>query len=82
MWNADAIDIDKGQIIQLLQMKMARVIQDIAARVVVYAVKKTLKGDAIMQVFTGVDFVAQIHPAHQSGPALAASGGPVQQMPL
>ena len=42
-------------------MKMARIIENIAARVVIYAVKKSFKGGTIMQIFTRVDFVAQIH---------------------
>ena len=56
------IDIDIGQVVHLLQMQVARVIEHIAARMVIHPREKTLKGHAIVQVFAGVDLVADIDP--------------------
>ena len=56
------IDIDIGQVIHLLQMQVARVIEHIAARMVIHPREKTLKGHAIVQVFAGVDLIADIDP--------------------
>ena len=39
---------------------MARVVQHVAARVVIHLRQKALEGHAVVQVFTGVNFVAQI----------------------
>ncbi|VFS41209.1 Uncharacterised protein [Serratia liquefaciens] len=61
-FNTRMIDIDIGQVVHLLQMQVARVIEHIAARMVIHQRKKTLKGHAIVQVFAGVDLIADIDP--------------------
>ena len=55
------IDIDIRQVVHLLKMKVAGVIEHIAARMVIDPLQETLEGHAVMQVFAGMDFVADIH---------------------
>src|SRR5690606_20875597 len=59
--NERMINIDVLQVIELLKHKVARVVKDIAARMIVGRFEETLKRHAIVQVFTGVNFITQIH---------------------
>ena len=53
--------IDKPQIIHLLQHHMAGVEQDVATRVVAGEFQKAPEGCAIVQVFSGMQFIAEVH---------------------
>ena len=41
---------------------MARIIENVAARMIINQRKKTLKRHAIVQIFAGMDLKANIHP--------------------
>ena len=58
--DARMIDVDELQIVELLQQEMAGVIQNVAAPVIVHALQKHLKGDAIVQILARMDLVAEV----------------------
>ena len=58
--------------IQLLQNQMAGVEQDVAARVVIHALEKHLKGDTIVRVLSGMNLEAISTPALSDALRLAA----------
>ena len=53
--------VDVLDIVELLQYKMAWVVQDIYPGVVPRRLQKTLKSIPVVQVFPGVDFITDIH---------------------
>ena len=63
MEHADVVlvDVQVVQVVELLQHEMAGIEQDAAARVPGYALVEHLEADAVVQVFAGMDFEAQIH---------------------
>ena len=54
------IDVDVFQIIELLQHEMTGIIENVATLVSAETFEKHLKCDAIVQIFAGVNFKAQI----------------------
>src|SRR6185369_14360663 len=54
------IDVDVVEVIERLQHEMRRVVEDVAARMIADPLQEHLEGDAIMQVLTGMDLVADI----------------------
>ena len=56
------IDINKRKVIQLLQNKVAGIVQNLDARMIAGSFQKALKSSAVVQVFAGVDFVADVYP--------------------
>ncbi|MOA45350.1 hypothetical protein D3C78_1677420 [compost metagenome] len=46
---------------------MARIEQYLAARVSANTLMEHFKGHAVVQVFTGVDFITQVHPLFIAG---------------
>ncbi|MCY1363630.1 hypothetical protein D9M69_503990 [compost metagenome] len=58
--DALVVDVDKFEVVQLLQQEMRRVVVDAAARVVVHALQEHLEGGAVEQVFARVQFEANI----------------------
>ncbi|MNC52225.1 hypothetical protein D3C75_1015590 [compost metagenome] len=62
MKHADVIfiDIDKFQIVELLQHEMAGIEQHLAAWMSRNALMEHFKGNAIMQIFAGVDLITQV----------------------
>ena len=55
-------DVDKGQIVHLLEQHMARIKEDVAARMVIHQRQKTLEGHAVVQIFPGMQLKADVHP--------------------
>ena len=66
-FNARVEDIDKGQIVHLLKQHMARVVENVAARMVIHQRQKTLEGDAVVQIFPGMQLKADVHPLLAKG---------------
>ncbi len=54
------VDVDVFEIVELLQHEVAGVVEDVAALVTADAFEEHLEGRTIMQVFAGVDLVADI----------------------
>ncbi len=50
------IDVDEGQIIQLLQQEVTGIVQDVGARMIADRGEKPFECHPVMQVFTGVEF--------------------------
>ena len=65
--DALVIDVDVVQIVELLQHEVAGIIEQIGAGMVFHPLEEHLVGDAIMQVFTRMDFVAEIDPVLVKG---------------
>src|SRR5215217_6122052 len=59
---ADAlgVNVDEGQIVQLLQDEMRRIVIDRATRVIAGALVEHLEGNAVADVLAGMDLVAEI----------------------
>ena len=57
------VDVDVINVIKTLQDVVARVIEHVGARVIARTLQKHLIGDAVMQVFAGVDLIADIDTA-------------------
>ena len=55
------VDVDVGKVIKVLQDIVRRVVQHVAAAVAADAVQEHLEADAIVQVFAGVNLIAQVH---------------------
>src|SRR5471032_245350 len=55
------IAIDKPQIVHMLQMQVAGIVENITARMVTYQRQKTFERNAVMQIFSRMDFIAHIH---------------------
>src|SRR5690606_6720853 len=62
--HADAfvIAVDEAEIIQLLQQQVARVVENLRARMLIDRIEEALEGGAIVQVLAGVDLEAQVDP--------------------
>src|SRR5690606_27452620 len=58
--DAILVDVDVVEIVELLQHEVARIVEQVGARVVVHALKEHLVGDAVVQVLAGMDFVADV----------------------
>src|SRR6202011_3366015 len=58
--NALRIDVDKGEVIELLQNEVRGIIVDRAARVVAGTLEQHLEGDAVADVLAGMDLEAEI----------------------
>ena len=54
------IDVDEGEIVELLQHEVAGVVEDVRARVIVDRVEEALEGHAVVQVLARMDFVGEI----------------------
>ncbi|RYF00506.1 MAG: hypothetical protein EOO78_11850, partial [Oxalobacteraceae bacterium] len=54
------VDVDEGEVIQLLQHEVAGVVQDAGARVVADRFQEALEADAVVQVLARMQFVAQV----------------------
>ena len=54
------IDVDELQVVELLQQKVAGIVKNVAARVVVHALQEHFVGDAVVQVLARVDLVADV----------------------
>src|SRR5699024_1100751 len=61
--NFVVINIDKLQIIHALQHKMAGIVQNFYPRMVAGGFQKAFIGNAIVQVFAGMNFVANVYAA-------------------
>src|SRR6266852_6170496 len=59
--DALVVEIEVLQIIELLQNKMARIEQDVAAGVVAGTLEKHFKGHAVVQIFAGMNLETQVH---------------------
>ncbi len=55
------ININEGQVVQLLQHKVTGVIQDIGSRVAIDSVQEPLEGRAVEQILARMQLVANIH---------------------
>src|SRR5207302_6852812 len=54
------IEIDEFEIVELLQDEMAWIEEDVAAGMIFQALQKHFKGDAVVQIFAGMNFKADI----------------------
>ena len=59
--HALVIEIEKGQIIHLLQDHVARVVENAGARMIAHRGEKALEGRAVVQIFAGMQLKAHIH---------------------
>src|SRR5438477_12972999 len=55
------IEIEKRQIVELLQDHVARVEQDVRARMIIHRSKKALEGRAVVQVLAWMEFKAGVN---------------------
>src|SRR5690606_27519262 len=60
--DAFVIKIDELQVIELLQHKVAGVVQDICPFVVPRRLQETLERDPIVQILTRMEFKTNVHP--------------------
>ena len=58
--DARVVDVDEGEIVELLQHEMAWIVQDVAARMVAGPLEEHLERDAVVQILAGMDFVADV----------------------
>ena len=65
--DAVGVDVDEGEIVELLQHEVARIVEDVAARMVVDALQQHLECDAVMQILARMDLVAEIDPGLVEG---------------
>ena len=56
------VDIDIRQVVHLLEVQMAGIVEHIAARMVIYPLQETFKSHAIVQILTRMNFIAKIDP--------------------
>src|SRR6185312_8636507 len=75
---ADAlvIEIDEGEVVQLLQHHVAGGVEDVGARMLVHRIEKTLEGGAVVQVLARMQLETDVHSGVVEGiedraPALA-----------
>jgi hypothetical protein len=59
--HALVIKIKKSQIIHLLQHHVARVVQNVRARMAAHCPKKSVEGRAVVQILAGMQLKAHIH---------------------
>ncbi|ENN87473.1 hypothetical protein RHSP_28535 [Rhizobium freirei PRF 81] len=59
--DAVLVDVDVVEIIEALQDIVRGVVEHVGARVVLHALQEHLEGDAVMQVFARMDFVADVN---------------------
>ena len=55
------IEIEEFEIIELLKNEMAWVKKHVAAWMIADALQKHFESDSVVQIFTGMDFEAEIH---------------------
>ncbi|MNY28914.1 hypothetical protein D3C86_1629220 [compost metagenome] len=55
------VDVDKGQIIHLLQQHVAGIVENRAARMVIDQREKALKRHAVVQIFPRMQLKTEIH---------------------
>ena len=60
--NARVVGVDEGEIVQLLQDEVRRVVEDVGARVVVDRIQEPLEGGAVEQILARVQLVAGVDP--------------------
>ena len=60
-FNARMVEINKGQVIHLLKQHVARVVENVAARMVIHQRQKTLEGYAVVQIFPRMQLKADVH---------------------
>ena len=65
--NALVIEIEKSQIIQLLQNHVAGIVKNVGARMISDSGEKALEGRAVVQVFAGMQLEAYIHARFVEG---------------
>ncbi len=58
--DAFAVDVEEGEVIELLEYEVTGVVEDVAARMVADALQKHLEGDTVVQVFAGVELEAEV----------------------
>ena len=54
------VDVDEGQIVELLQHEVRRIVEDVRTRVLIHGIEEAFEGDSVVQVFAGVQFVAGV----------------------
>jgi hypothetical protein len=74
------VDIDKGQVVHLLQQQVARVIENIAARMVIHQRQKTLKGHAVVQIFPGCSSKQTSTPCSSKVSRIGRQRGQLQRL--
>ena len=55
------VDVDKGEVVELLQDKVAGVVEDVGPLVVGDGGQEALEGYAVVQIFSGMDFEAEVY---------------------
>ena len=60
--DALVIQIDVLEVIELLQHEVTRVEKNVAARMILHAVEKHFKAGAVVKIFAGVNFEAEVDP--------------------
>ena len=55
------IEIEKGQVIQLLQDHVAGIVKNVGARMISDSAEKSLIGRSVVQVFSGMQLEARVH---------------------
>ncbi len=58
--DALVVDVDVIEIVEALQHEVARIIEDVGARMVVHPLEEHLEGDAVVQILAGMDLVGSI----------------------
>src|SRR5207344_3244562 len=57
---ARVVEIDELQVVELLQNKMAGIVEHVAAGMLANTIEKHFEGSAIMEIFSRMNFVAEI----------------------
>ena len=74
-FNAVVIEVDVFEIVELLDDEVARIVEEVAARVIVEALEKHFEGDAVVEIFAGVDLEAEIDVGFVEGVEDGAPAG-------
>ena len=59
-FNAVVIEVDVFEIVELLDDEVARIVEEVAARVIVEALEKHFERHAVVEIFAGVDLEAEV----------------------
>ena len=59
--DALVVDVDERQIVELLQDEVARVVEDVGARMALHFLQEALESHAVVQILAWVDLVAAVH---------------------
>ena len=58
--DAIAVDVDKVEVIHLLEHEVAGIVEDVASRVIVETFRKHFESDTVVQILSRMDFETKV----------------------